>query len=333
MGTAIRFKQSTLPKQQGELARLKVIQGPDYGCVYVLLRSRATIGRGDENDIIISDLKASRIHAEIVGTGDTWNIRDLASANGMLLNGAPTRGGRLKLKDTFKIGETTFEFVAAEAGTMMLIAPPRDIKQIEAEQAAFEAQRKRARGIDSSGSLLGGGAGVRGAAGSGGNRTKLYLGAGAVLMLVLFLGKDEQAPRQKKPEKLEAQRDLASYLPKGAEAAVNRTAEMFYRSGFREFREKNYLRARVQFETVLQIAPGHRLATLYLENCNREITQEVKFHLEVGKKSQSAGKLKDARGHFESVLRLLHRAQSDESYIVAKEQLDSVRKEMKGGVR
>src|SRR4051794_5511213 len=109
MGNAVRFKQTNVPRQQGEQARLKVVQGPDYGAIYVLVAGRATIGRGEDNDVLISDLKASRLHAEFTLTQVGWLVRDKGSANGIMFNGKATREAKLKTGDTITLGETTLE--------------------------------------------------------------------------------------------------------------------------------------------------------------------------------------------------------------------------------
>jgi tetratricopeptide (TPR) repeat protein len=106
---------------------------------------------------------------------------------------------------------------------------------------------------------------------------------------------------------------------------------MFLKSGFREYREKNYLRARIQFETVLQIDPSNSLAQRYLQNCNQAIDNEVKFELDRGKKSYESGALKQARLHYEAVLRLLNRDQSNPAFVEARDQLAVVMKEEAGG--
>lgn len=96
MKTAARFKQSQLPRQQGERVRLKVLKGPDAGVVYVVSGAKAVVGRGDECDVTLSDLRASRLHAELVDVGGTWQVKDLGSANGVVVNGVASKGAALK---------------------------------------------------------------------------------------------------------------------------------------------------------------------------------------------------------------------------------------------
>lgn len=332
MGQAVRYKQPSVPRQQGEQARLKVIQGPDLGVVYVILGFKATIGRGENNDVVITDLKASRNHAEISSTGVGWKVKDMGSANGILMGGKFIRESGLRTGEAFSVGETTLEFMTSEAGTMMLMAPPKQMAQVEADQAQREAQQRRIHAMTSIG---GGGSLQQGVPGDNGkNKFLLILALGGVAAW-LFLSEE---PKKSKNQQIEEQatqetetsRNLAAYLPKPESPEANRDAERIYRTGFREFREKNYLRAKTHFETVLQIDPGHSLATLYLQNCEKAIEDDVKALLERGKKALDMGRLQESKTQFESVLRLMYFDQSSPSYLEAKDQLEKVKTLMKG---
>lgn len=342
MGAAVRFKTTQVPRQQGETARIKVLRGPDYGAVYVMSQNRATIGRGEDNDIVISDLKASRNHAEIALTQQGWSIRDLASANGILHNGKAVRGAALASKDVVTIGETQMEFVGSEQATLMLVAPVRSVEQVQAEQAAFEAQKDRIRAL----AHVGAGAvkagnpftlGIPGARGgaigqqNGSKRLLLYGGVALFVAFMMFGGEEppKKAPAKKEPTE---QRNLQMYLPTEEAPQITRSSDLFFRNGFREYRQGNYLRAKQQFETVLQMSPGHPLATLYMKNCETRIKDEVKAHLDSGRRSFDSGKLKDAKAHFEAIVRLLHREQTNPAFIEAREQLDNVLKAMNAEV-
>src|SRR4051812_20291627 len=100
---ALKFKMSNLPRQAGELARLKIVQGPDYGSVFVIGSNKVSIGRGDDNDIVLADLKASRRHAELSFSPDGRKLTDAGSANGILYDGKFVRSVTLKTGEIVSI--------------------------------------------------------------------------------------------------------------------------------------------------------------------------------------------------------------------------------------
>ena len=322
MNAALKFKQTHVARQTGELARIKVVQGPDYGHVYVITGPRASIGRGDENDLVIADLKASRKHAEfILGESRRWSVVDLGSANGIEVNAKNTRDSELNSGDTVTVGETILEFMTPEAGTLVLVKPAKTPDQVKKERASLDAQKNRIR------SFNGGGTEAKKKA-----PLPVIIGGALIAGYLLLSGNDKpkQAVVQKAPTS--AERDLNSYLPQlaaspGSTTALEKTADQFFKAGFREYREHNYLRAKIQFESALQVNPSHSLANLYLDNCNKQIEDEVQFHQDTGRKSYEAGKVKEAKSHFEAILRLLYRDPMNAAYVDAKEELEKITKE------
>lgn len=67
-----------------------------------------TIGRSQENDIVINDAKVSRIHLQLViSDNGTYSVVDLNSANGTYVNGERIYGeAKLKQNDEIRIGDT-----------------------------------------------------------------------------------------------------------------------------------------------------------------------------------------------------------------------------------
>lgn len=77
---------------------------------YPLIGLRMTLGRGSDNDIVVSDPGASRHHAEVVFNGEEWSVRDSNSTNGTFLNGEPVTQHFLKNGDVVELGTTRLEF-------------------------------------------------------------------------------------------------------------------------------------------------------------------------------------------------------------------------------
>lgn len=81
---------------------------------YILSRS-VTIGRNDNNDIVIKDPFISGTHTHIVVEGESICIRDMGSKNGTFVNGSrlnEREKASLKDGDNIKIGHVKFLFVS-----------------------------------------------------------------------------------------------------------------------------------------------------------------------------------------------------------------------------
>lgn len=318
----------------GERARVKIVQGPDYGHVFVVTGVRATIGRGDSADIMLADLKSSRLHAEISESSGGWIIKDLGSANGIMVNGKALRFSPLKTGDTATIGETVFEFVEAIAGTRAIVAPVRSVEEIRLQQRLADEQREKVKSL---GKFRPAAVASAPAASTPSNPRQMILVVLAVgVGFWLFATPDQTAKPKKpvKPENTPTQQQLEQAVAnfKNDGSGLNQGAEMFMRAGLREYRERNWLRAKLNFENALQIDPGHQMAKAYREHADTSIKEEVSHHLRVGKEAFESGKLKSARGHFEAVERLLMQTPLDPSYIEADDQLRLVNKRMRGEV-
>jgi ABC transport system ATP-binding/permease protein len=71
---------------------------------------RIRIGRGEGNDISLSDLKVSRNHAEIRRTDEVHEVFDLGSRNGTFLNGRQVRRAVINPGDRVSVGRHEFVF-------------------------------------------------------------------------------------------------------------------------------------------------------------------------------------------------------------------------------
>jgi hypothetical protein len=70
-----------------------------------------TIGRSQENDIVISDPNVSRRHARLSRADNGFVVEDLGSTNGTLLDGAPIDRERIESGDELTFGQSTARFV------------------------------------------------------------------------------------------------------------------------------------------------------------------------------------------------------------------------------
>ena len=68
------------------------------------------IGRNPACDLVRNDPTVSRLHAELVQSGDGWVVRDLSSTNGTRVNGWRIRRAALALDDELTLGAQKLRF-------------------------------------------------------------------------------------------------------------------------------------------------------------------------------------------------------------------------------
>ncbi|HEY6037366.1 MAG TPA: FHA domain-containing protein [Kofleriaceae bacterium] len=93
-------------------ARLVVTAGNDAGLEQAIDAGKAyTIGRGLDNDIVLTDIAVSRKHFDLRNDGGSWVIVDRGSGNGTVVNGnLEDNPFMLANGDVIEIGNTTFRF-------------------------------------------------------------------------------------------------------------------------------------------------------------------------------------------------------------------------------
>ena len=70
-----------------------------------------TVGRSQDNDIVIPDPNVSRKHARLSRADNGYVVEDLGSTNGTLLDGAPIDRERIESGDELTFGQSTARFV------------------------------------------------------------------------------------------------------------------------------------------------------------------------------------------------------------------------------
>ena len=83
---------------------------------FPLLGEELRIGRGTDNEIVLSDPSVSRRHVSVKKEGDVWFVVDMGSTNGIQVNQTPVRRSPIKLGDRVRVGifELTVEGDEAE---------------------------------------------------------------------------------------------------------------------------------------------------------------------------------------------------------------------------
>ena len=102
---------------------LEVVRGNERGHILQLgLKTR--IGREHENDLILTDPRASRFHALIHLVEGQWVVRDEGSINGTFVNDKKVSGGQpLRPGDRITLGDTELVFQPSQVGLGSRTAP------------------------------------------------------------------------------------------------------------------------------------------------------------------------------------------------------------------
>ncbi len=72
--------------------------------------ARTTIGRAEDNALVVRDGEASTHHAELLASREGFRLRDVGSANGTTVNGQPVTDVDLRVGDEIGIGTTRMVF-------------------------------------------------------------------------------------------------------------------------------------------------------------------------------------------------------------------------------
>ena len=99
----------------GSPARLDVVSAPGiFRSYYPIERGGLTIGRADDQDLVLPDPAASRAHCRVEARGNGFVLVDRGSANGVYLNGTRVSDSPLQHGDRIRIGNSEFRFARGE---------------------------------------------------------------------------------------------------------------------------------------------------------------------------------------------------------------------------
>ncbi|MBI4659221.1 MAG: FHA domain-containing protein [Verrucomicrobia bacterium] len=85
-------------EQHRTMAKLVFLSPAYSGHVYQFVVEKTTVGRGDENLLVIRDESVSRAHCEILVNEPEVIVRDLGSRNGTVVNGRKLRHQQTQAK-------------------------------------------------------------------------------------------------------------------------------------------------------------------------------------------------------------------------------------------
>jgi DNA-binding NtrC family response regulator len=102
-GTSVQERLTAEPRPGTFTLRIRRKQGEES---VTFDADEVSIGKDEENALVLDDRFVSSFHARIARTGRGFWLRDLGSTNGTFVNGAKVREGQLEPGSTLRVGET-----------------------------------------------------------------------------------------------------------------------------------------------------------------------------------------------------------------------------------
>lgn len=233
--------------------------------LFSLPKDQTVLGRSPECDLVLEDDSVSRRHALVERQGQDLLIRDLGSANGLVMAGRRVESAILQPGQAVMLGEVELtlesrapeETAPAETGqaTVMRSSP-----------LSAAAQPQPGGGGKSRRLLLVGG-----------------LAAAAVLALIMAIsllggGKKDQAPAPPAAAPAPPTAAVPRPAPPGAVPAApgdDSRAAAFLRDGQTYYEAGRLLDAAQEWRRALELDPGHQAARGKLERVEQEIQQKA----------------------------------------------------------
>ncbi len=289
--------------------RLKVLNGPDKGVEYQLLREQIHIGRGPENDIILDDPKCSRQHATIYVSESGLQIVNVSKQNQITING--------QKEDNALVG----------SNTIILIGSTK-LKVIETGQLSSAEPRSGAVGeiIDDFPEI--------GKPKNNNSKFRFYAILGVISIILYFLLSDSST--KDKENGLRSDSDIEQSIDaikqnqneiirsrqaSGKNSSEYKEAQALFIQGFRDYREKNYQRAIHYFSGAVSIYPNHSLARRYLTQSQTKLDELIQITLLEANRHYEQKMFTKAAAKYRQVLRL-NRDQNSKLYRETRERLN-----------
>ena len=112
------------------------------------LRETTTIGRDENNNIVLPDPTISRNHARIIFENGNWAVEDLGSANGIVVRDMRLEKAILSPGDIYSIGRTSFRFIGENASKQSdQLFETAEIVSASFEDLGLIAEEERARSL------------------------------------------------------------------------------------------------------------------------------------------------------------------------------------------
>jgi len=111
---------------------LRALAGPLAGRQYALGRKSLTLGRGNENDIVLDDSDLDEFQAKLVWQNKRWTIINVGDDSKIYVRQIPVDRCDLQLGEPVRIGSTIFELISVEEGESRKLRKTKALTTAEA---------------------------------------------------------------------------------------------------------------------------------------------------------------------------------------------------------
>ncbi|MBE8221687.1 MAG: FHA domain-containing protein [Bdellovibrionales bacterium] len=271
--------------------KLHILSGPKQGSFFNVQNKKLSLGRGSDNDINLDfDPNCSRKHAVIeYGFNNSISIYNVSSNNKVTINDKVISSQSiLKDSDNFTIGKTSFKIEVPS--TIQSVA--KNSNQTLGGEATQSFKKKS-------------------------SNTKYIFIAGIALVLFFVLMPSKK--KKKQPEFTSFQnieKEIKSIKEQttklynqqkkdGVRDQLYKKSQIFYLSGFREYRQGKYQNATSSFQACLSLIPTHKLCNRYIILARRKFLELVQYHMLLGQKYLKQHQNKACKTAFRNVMIML----------------------------
>lgn len=316
-------KQESLPYAPS----FRQLNGQGKGRIFEMNAPRITIGRTDDNHIVLVDESISRVHAMLeLSEGSALVVYDNESRNGVLVNGKKVEASSLKNGDQLQIGNIAFQIFIPNSGR-----PLADGPQLAGQPNAAAGGKPTLN-----------------------KRFILYGGAGLILVSVFVLNQNPEESKKKETLKAEVKESTKTELIaepnsnpiKGLidptkdpiESELEKLpwndtgiseSEAYFRRGQRELNNKNFQRAINSFQLALSLNKNHVEAQVSLADAVKASDEDAKNSFEKGIKYYQALQYQRAIYFFQQAQASLGHRPGDPLISKAEEKIRLARQRLK----
>jgi pSer/pThr/pTyr-binding forkhead associated (FHA) protein len=294
-----KIKDKTVISRKPLVPILEVISNQGKNKIYRNILSECIIiGRSRNADIFVDDYKLSRNHFMIVRTKGYYEVKDLNSTNGIVVNGSKVNKVKLLGNDKISAGNTSFNFILtrdnAVAKDMRLQREIKGLNNFQKNYSAKKETKKRSNFIKA-----------------------LVASIFVFVLSFVLIGNEKQAkvaPVVKKEASLNYIYKIESELKEAKLDETNKIkAKNLFKMAEHHFKYGSYELAKKSIESYFMLVPNSKIAPSFISACDEALSQ---FKVA----DNNLEKIEEKREKRELVKNLLRQAQNElnkENYSIA----------------